>query len=107
MTDKHGLARTLDQLVKQADAHPGQPQRQPLTRGLRVDVLIKDGQTLLQISRGDKWPSPAEWSTVAKYFPRPVPNVLARRIYDGGRYYLKSGWATIIAEQPALIETRE
>lgn len=94
MTDKHGLAKTLDQLVKRAEAHPGEPQRQPLSKGLRVDVMIKDGQTYLQISRDNIWPSPKEWSTVARDFPRQVPNVVPqrrRRIADP-RYYLKASW---------------
>jgi hypothetical protein len=106
MTDKHGLALTLDQLVKRAEAHPGQPQRQPLARGLRVDVLIKEGRTYLQISRESKWPSPQEWAIVTRDFPSPVPNLVPRRIFDHGtyRYFLKADWETIVAEQPALIE---
>lgn len=104
---KHGLAHTLDQLVKQAEAHPGEAKRQPLARGLRVDVMVQEGQTFLQISRANVWPSPKEWGIVARDFPSPVPNILARRIQGtDGRYYLKASWATIIAEQPELIETR-
>ena len=106
MSDKHGLKKMLIQLVKQATAHPGQPQRKPLERGLRVDVLIKDGRTYLQISRENKWPSPEEWRIVARDFPQPVPNVTPRRIFDSGayRYFLKADWEPIIAEQPALIQ---
>jgi hypothetical protein len=106
MTDKHGLKQTLDHLVRQAEAHPGQPQRQPLARGLRVDVLCKDGRTFLQISRENKWPGPEEWRIVARDFPQPVPNVTPRRIFDHStyRYYLKADWETIVAEQPALIQ---
>ncbi len=104
MNDKHGLAKTLDHLVRQAEAHPGEPKRQPLTRGLRVDVLVRDGRTFLQISREDKWPSTAEWQTVTRLFPRPVPNILPRRIHDSGtyRYFLKADWATIVVEQAEL-----
>lgn len=104
MNDKHGLAATLDQLVKRAEAHPGVAQRQPLSRGLRVDVMVKDGQTYLQISRDNIWPTQQEWSIVARDFPQPVPNVTPRRIADQ-RYYLKAHWQTIVVEQPELIET--
>jgi len=96
--EKHGLARTLDQLVKRAEEHPGQAQRQPLAHGLRVDVMVKDGQTYLQISRDSTWPSAREWGTVTRDFPSPVPNVAAKRIHDGHRYYLKAQWATVHAD---------
>lgn len=101
--NKFGLANTLDHLVKQAEAKPGEPKRQPLARGLRVDVMVKDGRTFLQISRENKWPSIEEWNTVRRLFPRPVPNVIYSRICDKGRYYFKAQWATIEAEQPELI----
>jgi hypothetical protein len=104
---KNGLAKTLDQLVARAEAHPGQPQRKPLTRGLRVDVLIKNDRTYLQISRDNAWPSPREWSIVLSSWPRPVPGrVASRRIFDQDqrRYYLKADWQTITAEQPELIQ---
>jgi hypothetical protein len=103
MTDKFGLARTLDQLVKRASARPGEPQRQPLARGLRVDVMVKDGRTFLQISRDNQWPSLQEWNIVRRYFPQPVPNVIYSRICDKGRYYFKAQWATIVAEQGELL----
>src|SRR3990167_1090176 len=104
-TEKHGLARTLDQLVKRAEEHPGQAQRQPLFRGLRVDVMVKDGETYLQISRDATWPSAREWGTVTRDFPSPVPNVAAKRIHDGHRYYLKTQWATVRADELPLTPT--
>ena len=104
MTEKRGLARTLDQLVKQAETHPGQPQRQPLLRGLRVDVLMTADETHLQISRDNIWPSSREWATVTSIWPRPVPRqVLPKRLYAQGRYFLQAKWATITGEQPALL----
>lgn len=100
--EKRGLAKTIDQLVRDAAAHPGQPRRQPLTRGLRVDVMVRDGETHLQISRANTWPSPREWNIVTRDWPQPVPNILAKRIFDQGRYYLKAKWHTIEAEQLGL-----
>ena len=103
MDEKHGLAKTLDQLVRSAEAQPGRAMRQPLNRGLRVDVMMKDGETHLQISRANIWPSTKEWNTVTRDFPSPVPNILPRRICAEGRYYLKAKWVTIKAEQGELI----
>ena len=109
MDEKHGLDKTLDQLVSRAEAHPGEPQRQPLKRGLRVDVMIRNDRTYLQISREDKWPSTQEWQIVTRDFPQPVPNIIARRIHDSGtyRYFLKADWVTIVVEQPELMTTQE
>ncbi len=104
MSEKRGLAKTLDQLVRRAEAHPGLPVRQPLGKGLRVDVMVKDGETYLQISRDNVWPSAREWSTVTRDFPTLVPNVITKRIFDGGRYYLKAHWVTITVEQAEMPE---
>ena len=93
MNGKHGLANTLDQLVRQAEARPGEAKRQALARGLRVDVMVKDGTMHVQISRDNTWPSYREWQTVANNFPSPVPATIApMRIYDQKRYYLKAHW---------------
>jgi hypothetical protein len=100
--EKRGLAKTLDQFVRRAEAHPGLPVRQPLGKGLRVDVMVQAGETHLQISRDNVWPSAKEWSTVTRDFPTLVPNVIAKRIFDGGRYYLKAHWMTKAIEQPTL-----
>ena len=103
---KTGLSKTLDQLVAQAEAHPGEVKRHPLTRGLRVDVLLKNGRTYLQISRDAAWPSPREWSIVLSNWPRPVPgHIPNRRVFDQAqrRYYLKGDWQTITADQLELL----
>jgi len=103
MPEKYGLTQVLDQLVKQAEAHPGEAKRKPLSKGLRVDVMVKNGQMFLQISRANAWPSGEEWRIVTRDFPHPVPNVTPRRIFDHGivRYFLKADWQ--IVEQPELI----
>lgn len=104
MTDKRGLPKTLDQLVRRAAAHPGLPVRQPLGKGLRVDVLIRDGETYLQISRDNVWPSSREWTTVTRDFPTLIPPTVApTRSYAEGRYYLTAHWTTNAIEQVELI----
>lgn len=100
---KSGLAKTLDQMVRRAAAHPGLPVRQPLGKGLRVDVMLQGDETYLQISRDNVWPSATEWSTVTRLFPSLVPNLTVTRIFDHGRYYLKANWKTVVVEQPELL----
>lgn len=97
--EKRGLAGTIDQMVKDAEAHPGKPYRRPLARGLRVDVLVKDGEMHLQISRDNTWPSQKEWQTVTGLWPSPVPSLAPSRAFFEGRYYLRAKWATISQEQ--------
>jgi hypothetical protein len=89
-------------MVKDAEAHPGKPYRKPLYRGLRVDVMLLNGETHLQISRDNVWPSPKEWDIVTRDWPAPVPNLTPRRIFDQGRYYLKAKWTQV--HQTALVD---
>lgn len=93
--ERRGLAGTIDQMVKEATTHPGTPYRRPLARGLRVDVMVTDGETHLQISRDNTWPSVKEWQTVTGLWPSPVPSLAPRRSYTDGRYYLMAKWETV------------
>lgn len=101
--EKRGLAGTIDQLVKDAEAHPGRAYRKPLPRGLRVDVMMQDGMTHMQISRDNTWPSHQEWTTVTREWPSPVPSVAPKRSFTNGRYFLMAKWATVDVKQTEML----
>ena len=100
--EMRGLAGTIDQLVKNAEANPGQAQRRMLAHGLRVDVLLKDEQMHLQLSRLNVYPADREWSIVLREWPYTVSATPAKMEYNG-RYYLRAHWKHVRERQGGLV----
>lgn len=91
---KGKLAAALNDLNDAAEAKHGYPQRALLARGLRVDVLVSNGNTYLQISRTTEWPSDQEWRTVVRDFPYSPLAINHFRIGHSGRKFLTANWPT-------------
>lgn len=98
---KRGLAATLDQLVKDAEAKPGTAQRMPLRNGLRIDVMLTGEQLHLQISRANTFPSGVEWRTVLRALPYVVQETPTMSYY-GGRFWLRAQWQHMRERQTTL-----
>jgi len=93
------LRTILSQLVADAEAHPGTPQRTHLEGGLGIDILIRiqpdhATTTHLQLSRSGVEPSQREYATVLEHWPYPLARPTARWFKHNGRTYLATCWPT-------------
>lgn len=75
-------------MIHQATKTAGLAVRRSLGGGLRIDVIIDEGQARVQISRALVYPSDREWETVLRAWPYQVPQVQPRRFSYLGRYYM-------------------
>lgn len=89
------LKQKLSEAVLWAEAHPGDPHRIPLGKGLQVDLKVTK-LTMLQLSRRDVYPAMREWQTVLACWPYPVdPNsVSPKPVKYMNRFYLMGHWPT-------------
>ncbi len=82
----------LEDLYKLARASSGIPQRYTLDDGLRVDVLIHHGETQLQISRIEEFPSLDEYRDILDNWPVQVDWPEPTPAAHSGRRFLIAGW---------------
>ena len=87
----HKLRNLLSELVSEAELNLNTPQRLNLKNGLKVDVVITDEKTKLQLSRIGVFPSLDEWKIVLRDWPYPV-EAEARELTHAGRNYLRAEW---------------
>lgn len=85
------LAEILAELMTLAEQTPGTPARRDLAGGLRVDILLKKGETRLQLSRPGISPSMTEWNTIMKNLPITM-YVSPKETKHDGRCYLVGAW---------------
>ncbi len=97
----NGLAGMLAALVERAETESETPQRITLPRRLRVDIKIKRGQLLLQLSRAGVYPSEQEWKSVLAALHYPVNNPFSKMEY-GGRCFLRGTFDYVRAKQASL-----
>ena len=95
LQEKHMPLSTIIRDLLLAAQRTGEAQRKPLPRGAMIHVKIVDGTTSVGISRGDVYPSLAEWRAVLDALPYPISikNPLSARSQDG-RYLLYAEWPT-------------
>lgn len=86
------LTVIISEMLEAADSNPGMAIRNELPGGLRLDILLKDNQTHLQLSRQGVSPSDIEWKTVLKYWPYPIAGLHYRLLIREGRRYLVASW---------------
>lgn len=91
------LTAVLSDLLRSAEASPGEKRTAHLGSGLVVDLKVDGGQTYLQIHRSSIYPSRAEWATVLKHWPYPI-HAEPQPLKHYGRHYLKASWPS----QPPL-----
>lgn len=94
-TPPRDLRSILANLIQRAAQESCVPKRAFLKGGMRIDVLIRDGQTNLQISRTGQDPSRTEWVTTLKHLPYPAPEVEPKSMVGRDRRrYLSASWPT-------------
>ena len=86
------LTVILEDLYKLARVSAGIPQRYTLDDGLRVDVLIHHGETQLQISRIEEFPSLDEYREILDNWPVVVDWTEPTPAAHSGRKFLIAGW---------------
>lgn len=89
----------MPDMLARAIADPGIPKRATLGRGLRIDLMVKDSQLHLQLSRLGVFPSEQEWNTVIKRLgdAAAAAGEPEKKTYQGRRY-LAGTWS--LAEAP-------
>lgn len=78
----------IPDMLARAAADPGIPKRATLGRGLRIDLMVKDAQIHLQLSRLGVFPSEQEWKTVIKRLGDAAATAgePGKKTYQGRRY---------------------
>jgi hypothetical protein len=82
----------IKDLVLQAQANPGVPQRFTLDGGLRLDVLMHHGLTQLQLSREDEFPTIEDYRFALRSWPFEVDWPEPKAVAHSGRKFLTGDW---------------
>ena len=95
LKEKYMPLSTIIRDLLLAASRTGEAQRKPLPRGAMLHAKNVNGTTSIGISRGDVYPSLAEWRAVLNALPYPISikNPLSARSQDG-RYLLYAEWPT-------------
>ena len=89
---KGKLGFVLDQLVSQAELHPGQVQEHKLKSGLTVKINIEiDGTTRLLLAKEKVYPSDTEYATILAHWPYDVSLDVVPEKFEYSNNY-KSHW---------------
>jgi hypothetical protein len=93
---KSKLGFVLDQLLKQAELHPGQVQTHALKSGLTVKVNCEiDGTTRLLLAREGVYPSDTEYATILAHWPYDPPlDVEPEKCQNKNIFGLRAKWET-------------
>jgi len=83
------LCSILADLLRRAEANPGQSVMTRLTNNLRIDIKVAGNVCMLLISRSDVFPSECEWHTVLRHWPYPV-QAIPTQVSIPTRKYLKA-----------------
>jgi hypothetical protein len=88
---KNPLQVRLEKMIKVAKTNPSHYQSFRTTQDLKIEVMIYQGYTHLQVSRTGSYPTQQDWANVLRAWPYPVnyPPLKTQR-YD--RYYLVATW---------------
>lgn len=92
------LSTIISQLLNRAELNPGKKFEAKLKRGLLVEIKMAEGETHLQVSRIDIFPSMKEWHTVCKAFPYKCHINYPQELTHDKKHCLNSKWPT----QPRL-----
>ncbi len=86
------LELILEDLHQRARQNPGIPQQSTLEDGLRIDLLVHRGETQLQISRADRFPTLEEFQFILDHWREQVERSTPKPIAHSGRKFLSAGW---------------
>ncbi len=84
----HTLRPLLYELLLSAKKYQAIPQKLTLDNGLRVEVLIHNNQTHLQLSREDEFPSIEEFLNILRNLPYAVDRPNPQPVAHSGRKFL-------------------
>jgi hypothetical protein len=86
------LELILEDLYRRARENPGIPQQSTLEDGLRIDLLVHQGETQLQISRADEFPMVDEFNNILHHWWEMLETPTPQPVAHSGRKFLSAGW---------------
>lgn len=88
---KNPLQERLEKMVTIAAANPSHYQSLRTTQDMKIEVMIDQGYTHLQVSRAGNFPTKQDWANVLRAWPYPLSCLPLKR-QRFGRYYLVATW---------------
>lgn len=103
---KTQVGAQIARMLEIAAANPGQYQTFRTINNLKIDVMLMNEMTYLQISRTRLYPTLQDWANVTRHWPYTI-NILPEKRQSFGRFYLVASWLPASRRTPVLIVPKD